>query len=179
MLVIATLTTINAGLAELDGFELEGALRANDNFGINFGLGILDTEYTDVGNANPTQLQPGMEFNFAPELTYNIGLQWNGDFDNGGGIMARLDYGFIDDLETILDLRFRNTGTGEGKAYGLLSGRLQYTNPDNSWSAALYGTNLTNEFYRMGGFNAALAGVDQGYPGRPRELGVQLQMNFN
>lgn len=65
--------------------KIPGTPSYKSDFGINFGLGILDTEYTDVGNAIPTQRQSGMEFNFARELTYDIGLQWNGDFDNGGG----------------------------------------------------------------------------------------------
>jgi hypothetical protein len=41
---------------------------------------------------------------------------------------------------------------------------------------SFFGTNLTNEFYRMGGFNAILAGVDQGYVGRPREVGMTLSL---
>ena len=177
VLVISTTTTTNAGKAEIEGLEIEGAFYASDNFAINFGLGMLDTVYTDVGNANPAILQPGLNFPFAPENTYNIGLQWNGSTDNGGGLMGRLDYGWIDDHETFLDARFR--ASVAGKAYGLLSGRLQYTTPDQDWSVALYGTNLTEEYYRMGGFNAILAGTDQGFVGRPREVGVQFQLNFD
>ncbi len=177
VLVISTQTTTNAGKAELDGFEIEGLFQATDNFGLSFGLGLLDTVYTDVGNANPAILQAGQDFIFAPEMTYNIGLQWDGETSNGGGIMGRIDYGWIDDHTTFLDARFRASSKGE--AYGLLSGRLQYTTPNDDWTVALYGTNLTNEFYRFSGFNAILAGVDQGYPGRPREVGVQFQLNFD
>ena len=177
VLVISTTTTTNAGMAEIDGLEIEGILRVTDNFALNLGYGNLHTEFTDVGSANPAILQVGMDFPFSPENTYNIGLQWDGDVGNGGSIMGRLDYGWIDDHTTFLDARFRQSAKGE--AYGLLSGRLQYTTPDDGWTVALYGTNLTNEFYRMGGFNAILAGVDQGYPGRPREVGVQLQLNFD
>lgn len=176
-LVISTTTTTNAGKAELDGIEIEGVFRATDNFTINFGLGSQSNKYTDVGSANPAILRVGDDFPWAPDSSYNIGLQWNGDLSSGAGIMGRLDYGWIDDHTTFLDARFRESSKGE--AYGLLSGRLQYSTANDDWSVALYGTNLTNEFYRMGGFNAILAGLDQGYPGRPREVGVQFQMNFD
>jgi iron complex outermembrane receptor protein len=116
-------------------------------------------------------------FPFAPESSYSIGLQWDNDLASGASLMTRLDYGWIDDFETFRDDRFVSSA-GANDAYGLLSGRIHYTAPTGDWGVSLFGTNLTNEFYRMGGFNAILAGVDQGYVARPREIGVSLDLTF-
>jgi hypothetical protein len=65
--------------------------------------------------------------------------------------------------------RFVSFG-GANDAYGLLSARFTYAPPGSNWDISLFGTNLTNEVYRMG--------VDQGYVGRPRELGVTLSLRL-
>ncbi len=177
VLTPGTTTTTNAGEAEISGLEVEGNLRTGGAFSLNFAFGLLDTAYTDVGKATTT-LSVDAEFPYAPETSYSVGLQWDNDLSSGASILTRFDYGWIDDHETFRDKRFHFSRNG-GKAYGLLSGRLQYTAPGGQWSAALYGRNLTNEYYREGGFNAILAGVDQGYVGRPREVGLQLTMDFD
>lgn len=177
VLTPGTTTTTNAGEAEISGLEVEATLRTGGAFSMNFAFGLLDTAYTDVGKATTT-LALDSKFPYAPDTSYSVGFQWDNDVASGASILARLDYGWIDDHETFRDKRFHFSRTG-GKAYGLLSGRLQYTAANSAWSAALYGTNLTNEYYREGGFNAILAGVDQGYVGRPREVGLQLTMDFD
>jgi iron complex outermembrane receptor protein len=175
VLVISTTTTTNAGEAEISGFEVEGTFRASDSFSLNFALGTLDTAYTDVGRA--TTISVNSRFPFAPERSYSVGLQWDNDLQSGASLTTRFDYGWIDDFETFRDDRFVSFG-GANDAYGLLSGRFTYTPPSGDWDIAVFGTNLTNEFYRMGGFNAILAGVDQGYVGRPREFGVTLSLRL-
>ncbi len=175
VLVISTTTTTNAGEAKISGLEIEGSFRATNNFSLNFALGTLDTAYTDVGRA--TTISVNSRFPFAPERSYSIGLQWDNDLRSGASLTTRFDYGWIDDFETFRDDRFVSFG-GANDAYGLLSGRFTFTPPSRNWDISLFGTNLTNEFYRMGGFNAILAGVDQGYVGRPRELGVSLSLRL-
>ena len=175
VLVISTTTTTNAGEAEIEGIEIEGEWAATDSFTLNFALGTLDTAYTDVGQA--TTISVNSRFPFAPERSYSVGLQWDNDLSSGASLTTRFDYGWIDDFEAFRDDRFVSFG-GANDAYGLLSGRLMYTAPGGNWDVALFGTNLTNEFYRMGGFNAILAGVDQGYVARPREFGVSLSLNL-
>jgi iron complex outermembrane receptor protein len=135
----------------------------------------LDTAYTDVGQA--TTISVNSRFPFAPDSSYSIGLQWDNDLRSGASLLTRLDYGWMNDFETFRDDRFISFG-GANDAYGLLTGRVTYTSPNGDWDVSLVGTNLTNEFYRMGGFNAILAGVDQGYVGRPRELAVTLGLRF-
>ena len=177
VLTPGTTTTTNAGEAAISGLEVEATLRTGGPFSMNFAFGLLDTAYTDVGLATTT-LALDSSFPYAPDTSYSVGFQWDNDLSSGASLLTRFDYGWIDDHETFRDKRFHFSRNG-GKAYGLLSARLQYTAASGAWSAALYGTNLTNEYYREGGFNAILAGVDQGYVGRPREVGLQLTMDFD
>ena len=122
-----------------------------------------------------TTVQIGDRFPFAPESGYSIGLQWDNDLSGGGSITARFDYGWIDDVETFRDRRFHFSARAND-AYGLASGRIVYTPAVGNWDIALLGTNLTDEYYRLGGFSAVLAGIDQGVVGRPREFGVTYRL---
>ena len=168
-------TTTNAGQADISGIEIEGLWRATDSFAVNFTLGTLDAQYTDVGKA--TTIRLGDKFINAPDSGYSVGLQWDNDLSGGGSVMARFDYGWIDSVETFRDRRFHFSERAND-AYGLASGRITYTPAAGNWDIAFLGTNLTNEYYRQGGFPAVLAGVDQGVVGRPREFGVTIRLRL-
>ena len=168
-------TTTNAGEADIEGLEIEGMWKVTDAFSLNFTAGWLDTEYTDIGLATLVDL--GTPFPFAPETSYSIGLQWDNDLSSGGSITTRLDYGWIDDFETFRDKRFQ-ISLAANDGYGLLSGRFIYTPAEGNWDVAVFGTNLTDEYYRLGGFAAVLAGIDDGVVARPREIGVTLRLRL-
>ena len=168
-------TTTNAGEAEISGLEIESIWRATDSFAVNFTLATLDAEYTDTGLS--TTVQTGDKFVNAPETSYSLGLQWDNDLSGGGSIMARFDYGWIDEVVTFRDRRF-HWPSRANVAYGLASGRITYTPAAGNWDIALLATNLTDEYYRQGGFPAVLAGIDQGVVGRPQEIGVTLRLRL-
>jgi iron complex outermembrane receptor protein len=66
-------------------------------------------------------------------------------------------------------------------SYGLLNGRIQYNSPDDRWSIAVFGNNLTDQFYLLNetAFDLGLTvGMRVQDPGRPREFGVELRFNF-
>lgn len=174
-LVPGQMTTTNGGAAEISGIELEGQWYINDAFSMDFTFGKLKTEYTDVGTA--TLITLDSVFPFSPETSYSVGFTWNKEVGNGGNLISRLDYGYISDFETFTEDRFQ-VALGPNKPYGLVSGRMTYTPPGGDYSIAVYGTNLTDEFYRLGGFAAVLAGIDQGVVARPREVGISLSMDF-
>ena len=65
-------------------------------------------------------------------------------------------------------------------AYGLLNARIVYQPANRAWQVALFGTNLTNEWYVNGGFDTALFwGYDFGTIGRPREIGASVRFVFD
>ncbi len=168
-------TTTNAGEADISGLEIETVWRATDSFTLNFNLSTLDAEYTDTGVS--TTIRPGDRFVNAPESGYSVGLQWDNDLSNGGSVMVRFDYGWIDGVVTFRDRRFHWPSLAN-EDYGLASGRVSFTPAAGNWDVAFFATNLTDEFYRQGGFPAVLAGIDQGVVGRPREFGVSLNLRL-
>ncbi len=168
-------TTTNAGEAEISGLEIESVWRPTDSFQVDFTLATLDAAYTDTGLS--TTVQVGDKFVNAPETGYSIGAQWDTGLSGGGSVMVRADYGWIDDVVTFRDRRF-HWPSRANVAYGLASGRITWTPAAGNWDVAFFGTNLTDEFYRQGGFPAVLAGIDQGVVGRPREFGVTLRLRL-
>ena len=168
-------TVTNGGAAEVSGLEVEGQWYINDAFSMDFTFGKLDAHYTDVGAS--TTINVGTTFANSPETSYSVGFTWDAEVGNGGNLVSRLDYGYISDFETFSDEQFQ-VALGPNKPYGLVNGRMIYTPPSGDYTVALYGTNLTDEWYRLGGFAAVLAGIDQGVVARPREVGISLSMDF-
>ena len=75
------------------------------------------------------------------------------------------------------DARFQ-ASVAANDAYGLLSGRITYAAAAGNWDVAIFGTNLTDQWYRLSGFSAVLAGLDQGVVARPREIGVTVRLRL-
>jgi iron complex outermembrane receptor protein len=165
-------TTTNAGEAEVRGVEVEGMLLVTDNFTINYGFGWLDSEYTSVGMS--TAIPVGEKFPYAPEKSYSIGAQYEWTLADGAGLMFRADYGWQDDVQTAADIQKSYI-----PAYGLLGARLMYRSPNNKWDIALFGSNLTDEYYRINGFYIPTDQMDNGTLGRPREWGLTFGFRFD
>ncbi len=170
----ATLTTVNAGEAEVEGFEIDGIWAPTDNFSLNYAYGYLDTQYTDV--ARTDAVSEDSRFRYASDNSYSIGAQYDWDIDGGATVTWRMDYGWQDEYVTTLD-EVRHSLQPD---YGLLSMRLGYMAPNGDWEVALSGTNLTDEFYQMSGFQVPVPifELDMGTVGRPREYAVSFRVNF-
>jgi iron complex outermembrane receptor protein len=163
-------TTTNAGKAEVKGIEIEGLVLVTDNFTINYGLGWLDSEYTDLGTS--TAIPLGARFPYAPESSYSIGAQYDLELATGG-LTFRADYGWQDDVDTAADIQ-----KSVIPAYGLLSARVMYQAPGGKWDVSLFGSNLTDEYYRINGFYIPTDQMDNGTLGRPREWGLTFGFRF-
>ena len=61
-LVPTRFTRTNVGEAEASGLEIEGLWGVTDSLRVNFALGWLDTEYTDLGppGGGPLGCDPGL-----------------------------------------------------------------------------------------------------------------------
>lgn len=163
----------NAGQAEIFGIEIEGAYRPTDTTTFEFGLGYLDGEYIE--------LDPGVSFPLSnelpdtPPLTINASFQQDFPLQNGALLSARLDTGYKDDTQKDP----ANSPTIQQDAYTLVNSRVSYVSSNGNWELALFGTNLTDETYITNALDlAATFGFLEVYFGRPREIGVELKVNF-
>jgi iron complex outermembrane recepter protein len=195
-------TTANAGDAQLAGIELEALWQATDRLQFMLAMAYTDTEYTDVADLFYATYPDGWAFDpaiapvpfplsvvpqrsitkdtplqRAPELTYTIGVVYDHPLSNGGNVVSNLSYAWVDNQASNVIINSQV----ELPSYGLLNGRIQYTAPDQGWSVAVYGTNLTDEDYLLGSTS-----FDRGYTvgfrtedvARPREIGMELNFNF-
>src|SRR5690606_12756256 len=84
---VPQLQTTNVGDAAAQGMEFELVWLPTDNFMVNFNLGLLDTEYTDLPPGQQSGHLPwtgDTEFSRAPDTSYSLGLEHTADLANGG-----------------------------------------------------------------------------------------------
>jgi iron complex outermembrane recepter protein len=178
------LRTQNVASAEADGFEFEFTIAPTEALLFNVNLGLLDTQYVGITTPVPG-LTLNTEFSQAPETTGSVGLQHTARLDNGGSFISRLDYNFSDQFWRSQIPNFRTEYYGlpasfdEGGDYGLVNARLTYAPATADWEFAVFGTNLTNEYYLNSGFFHSLWDIDFATVGRPREAGVSLRVFFD
>jgi iron complex outermembrane receptor protein len=186
---LPSLATTNVGTANANGLELELTYAATDNFLVNFNLGLLDTEYTDIAEGT-SFLDESTEFQQAPDSTWNIGLQHTADLASGGSITTRVDYAYTDQFwRSLAFLRVDQYGVKNGGPipanfdesgdWGTVNARVTYEAPDGDYAISLFGTNLTDEYMLNSGFFHGIWGYDFATVSRPREVGLSLTMRFD
>jgi iron complex outermembrane receptor protein len=177
------LRTQNVASAEADGVEVELTIAPTESLLFNVNLGFLDTQYVGISTPVPG-LTLNTEFSQAPKKTGNLGVQHTARLDGGGTFTTRFDYSFSDQFWRSQIPNFRTEYYGlpggfvEGGDYGLVNMRLSYVPSGAAWELAVFGTNLTNEYYLNSGFFHSLWDIDFASVGRPREAGVSLKINF-
>ncbi len=187
---LTSLATQNVGEANASGLELEVTVVPTDSLMLNFNLGLLDTGYTYVAPGVPRQdISLDTEFQQAPELTYNVGIQYDASLGNGGSVTTRLDYAYSDHFwRSVNFLRMdwygpKNGGpvpadADESGDWGVLNARVTYTPGSGNWQMSVFGTNLTNEYMLNSGFFHGIWGYNFATVARPREAGIALTVNF-
>jgi len=168
----------NAAKGTIKGAELE--VRAKPAKGLDFDLavGYTDAQYDEVGTGlGPTQVLPitkAAKFVKTPKWTASTGLQYTHDLGDGSTLSLRGDLSayskFYNDVA--------NTELVAQSGYGIVNSRLTYTSPDESWTLALFATNLTDRRYFVSGNASGAFGLAEVSYGRPREWGVTLGAKF-
>jgi iron complex outermembrane receptor protein len=173
------------GVAEADGWEFELDYLLGDRWQLKLGLGLLDTNYINIGDVDPrgTGIQPGQPFAYAPEDSVLLGIHYDLPLSNGGHVLFVGQYGWSD--KYVRDAAAQRTPVdSNGKpifepSYGILNARVLFEPADANWSLALWGRNLTDEYYINGGFDTRdVWSYDFSVIGRSREIGVTLGLTF-
>jgi len=185
-LFLPILIPTDDGVAKSTGLEAEVLYLPGERWEIHFALGLLDTEYLEIGEpaADGTGLQPGIPFAYAPEVSYSLGLRYRLPLATGGDVLFIGDYGWMDKYQRAAPSEFQpKNPDGSDKpepAYGILNARIVYQPARSNWRLSLFGTNLTDEWYVNGGLDTGYAwGYDFGTVGRPRELGFGFDFLFD
>jgi iron complex outermembrane receptor protein len=167
---------INAGKAQLWGFEGELQAEPIDHLRVEASIGYLNYDLYDNGGnklLNTGDTCGGQCYSQrTPKLTGAVGVQYSVPFDSGS-ITPRLDATYQSEVY------FAANNVGSQPGYALLNGRLTWLSASKGWEAAAYGRNLANKEYFAGKLNlVSFFGREQGNPGAPREWGVTFKHNF-
>ncbi|MDI1281344.1 TonB-dependent receptor [Brevundimonas sp.] len=171
----------NVGSSTISGAEFEGTLHIMDSLTANFAIGYLDATFDEfqrynLGTAQYENIADQVVLQNAPKYTGYFGLTWRGQVAGGAlavtpSISYRDDYSQFEFPNPILDQ----------KAYSLVDLSMVWTAPNDKLTLGLYGKNLTDEEYRIGGYNfpgAAFNNSIIGYYGPPRTVSAMLQVKF-
>ncbi|MCP5091076.1 MAG: TonB-dependent receptor [Gammaproteobacteria bacterium] len=125
------------------GFEWESTAFITENFLFHATLGYIDVDVEDQVNATGDTVTPVAPL--TPELTFSISPEARIPTDGGGEIVLRADYSYRDEM-------YGEPSSDPGRftqidSRGLVNFDIAYHSPDASWSAALYGRNVTDEEY--------------------------------
>jgi iron complex outermembrane receptor protein len=196
---------LNAGESEYFGFELEGSVFVSDAFSIDYMLGYIDAQIVEL---NTTQADPvtgdpvtvdisdQYVVQNTPEYTWRLAANYDMAMPGGpGDVRLSAGISYRDDINL-----FNVPNTGEPVALaGLpttplppLDADTSYTLIDASaiwdvndqWRVSVVGRNLTDERYRVAGYNFAgvnQLGVDGAYSafyGDPRTFTVSASFRY-
>lgn len=171
----------NVGSSTFYGAEFEGRVRILDNLSASFAVGYLNSDFDEflrfnLGTGVFEDISDLVVLQNAPEWTGYLGFTWLGDLAGGSlavtpSVSYRGDSSMFEFPNPILDQ----------KAYTLVDLSVVWTDPGDRFTVGLYGKNLTDEEYRVGGYNFPGALFDNsiiGYYGPPRTFTAALKVNF-
>jgi iron complex outermembrane recepter protein len=172
------------GAGTAKGWEFEVVYLPTDQLQLNFGLGLIDTNYIQAGVFDGvTGNFPGAPFAYASDESAMIGVTYDMPLANGGHIMLVGNYGYMGDYAR--DAAYQRTLVDDNgnpvlePSYGIFNARFVYEPADRNYSVELWGRNLTDELYVNGGFDTRdIWGYDFSIVGRSREVGLSLAFEF-
>jgi len=141
----------NIGESKSDGVELELSYVANDALTFDASIGYIDSSFENVIDTNPDtgetfDKSDRFSVSNTPDLTFNLGATYRlytemGDFVINGNYYHRGDYALFEEDSLLTQ-----------DAYGLLNIGVTWYSADGHWTAGIYGKNLTDEEYMIGGY---------------------------
>ncbi|MEJ6789013.1 TonB-dependent receptor [Brevundimonas sp. BR2-1] len=171
----------NVGSSTFYGAEFEGQLRILDNLSASFAVGYLNSDFEEFLRYNLAlgvyeDISDQVVLQNAPEWTGYLGFTWVGDVAGGDlavtpSVSYRGDYSQFEFPNPVLDQQ----------AYTLVDLSIVWTDPTDRFTLGLYGKNLTDEEYRVGGYNFPGALFDNsliGYYGPPQTVTASLKVKF-
>ena len=181
--------TTNAGAATIWGIEYEGnaalaedAFVQGDTWNFNWAVGYLNGQYDQFINAFGVDISDQAVIQNSPEwmasgtLAYNVPLA-NGDLSVINTLAYRGSYSQFEIPNALLDQ----------DGYTLWNASVVWNSGDGRWQAGLHGRNLTNERYKVSGYNfinpdgtpnLGLEGTLTAFYGDPRTVTATFAYRF-
>ena len=173
----------NAGGSEILGFEAEFTWAMTERLIVNLGLGLLDTEYTELELSDTRTLNDpddtvdlaGNELISAPKMSGNISLDYDVLNLDSGYLTANLNANY---QSKQWYSAYNEKGSYENikqDAYAVVNGRVSWRAADESYSVSLWGKNLADKEYDGYAINLQAGfGFDYFQQAPPRTYGVEV-----
>jgi iron complex outermembrane receptor protein len=177
--------TVNAGDADIKGFEVETTLRPVHGLLIDGSVSLVDFDYTHFatygaaavgGPSNPNGPQFGNYPVYTPRWKWSIGAQYDFDLGNAGSLTPRVDASY----QSAVYGSAANGPTNLIKGYTIANARLTWANKDGDLQISAEVTNLFNKYYLVTvmDFVSQGAGLVSGQPSKPREWALTVKKSF-
>jgi iron complex outermembrane receptor protein len=173
----------NVPEASIRGGELELAISPARGLTLSAALGLTEGKYdelpTDPEFVASRVITRDSEFSHMPDVAYTLGAEYTGPLISGMQVTSRIDYAH----KNRIFYNTENTRNVLQPAYGVLNARVSFEHDASGVSVAVFGSNLTNESYIIGGFDDATnpnpgLGFAFATQGAPREWGVSARIRF-
>jgi iron complex outermembrane receptor protein len=177
---------LNVGESHMAGFEAEGVAYLTDSLTANFSLGYIKAEFDEYRALDLTATPPVIRdfadsrvFQNTPKWTGAVGFTYTHDLGDHGKIAFIPSASYRDEFSM-----FEVPSSLDQKSYWLTDASIVWTSADDLYRVGVHGKNLTDERYRVGGYNfSQAAGVLFGnsvtaYYGPPRTWTVSLEAKF-
>ena len=164
---------ISAAEARQQGIEGEIEFWPTSNLSISANFAYLDQKYTKILPPAVGQITLETPIASAPKETYSLVGSYTHELAGGNQVRTLLNWRYVGSKPSCSPL-----GSCDISSYEILGGRVDFTNPDSSWSLSLWGNNLLDKRYAVTKSVGLGSGTDQITPGRPREVGLELGLEF-
>ncbi|MBT8097742.1 MAG: TonB-dependent receptor, partial [Woeseia sp.] len=172
--------TSNAGDADMLGFEFEGLAQLNDSFQLAWTLGLLDAEYNEFIDAFGVDVANERVFQNTPDTTASLSLTYDTPFSlfsTEGNLSSITSLAYRSKTS---QFEVRNELLDQG-SYSLLDWSIVWQDDDGRWQAGLHAKNLTDEEYKVAGYNFPSLGLEgsvTGFYGNPRTVTATVEYRF-
>ena len=170
----------NAGDAKIQGIELELDSSISENFSVNAGITLMETEYGDFLNTDSlfvelgAQQLSGNKLNNAPETSFNVGATYKAMLENGGSLSFNISTSY----RSRVYFREFNSEKDSQPSYAVTNVNINWRSADEGYSARLYANNVTDEEYVVGMVTGNTQYGRMGMWGMPRQVGVEFTKFF-
>jgi iron complex outermembrane recepter protein len=174
----------NAGVASIDGAEIELVLAPTSGFQVDASLGYLDTTFDKItppppfGPITPTATATlGSRLPFTPEWQAHFGASYEFQPADAWSLTPRVDVSYTDE-------QFFDAGNSpeiaQDEGVTLVNASLALETEDAKWRFVLSGNNLTDELYPVAGTSSltTASGYAEIIYARPRTWALSATRNF-
>jgi iron complex outermembrane receptor protein len=174
----------NAGVASIDGAELELEFVPTDAFRLDASVGYLDAKFDSItppppfGPVTPTATATlSSRLPFTPEWQGHLGLSYTFRIGSTWSLTPRADVSYT-------DRQFFDAGNSpeiaQDEAVTLVGASVALASDDDKWRIVLGGSNLTDELYPVAGTSSltTASGYSEIIYARPRSVTLSATWNF-